>query len=83
MIPTLGERLHFDTLNTQKKVQILILGCFWNLSCSHGSIVEHFKLEIDNFATIKDISMITNLLMTIPTLDERWHFETLNKQKKI
>jgi len=83
MIPMLGERRHFDTLNTHKKFQILISGCFRKLSFSHGSIVEHFKLEIDNFVTIKDISKNTNLLMKIPMLGERWHFDTLNTHKKI
>ena len=81
-IPTLGERWHFDTLNTYKKVQILISGCFLNLSFSHGSIVEHFKQEIDNFVMIKDISMNTDLLLTIPTLAERRHFDTQNTHKK-
>jgi len=71
MTPTLAERWHFDTLNTHKKIQILILGCFWTLSFSYGSIVEHLKQEIDNIVTIKDISKITNLLITIPTIAER------------
>jgi len=77
-IPTLGESQCFDTLKTQKKFKIMISGCFRNFHLSHGSIVENFKLEIDIFVTIKDISKNTNLLMTIPTLDERQHFDTLN-----
>ena len=73
-IPTLGERRHFDMLNTHKNVQILISSCFRNLSCSLGSIVEHFNQEKDNFVTIKDISKNTNLLITIPTLFQGQHF---------
>ena len=82
-IPTIGETQHLDTLKTQKKFQILILGCFQNLRFSHGSIVEHFKLEIDNFVTIKDISKNTNFLIIIPILIERWHFDKLNTHKKV
>jgi len=54
-IPALGERRHFDTLNTQNQIQILISGCFRNLCCSHGSKVEHLNQERDIFVTIKDI----------------------------
>ena len=56
MIPNLGERLHFDTRNTFKKVQILISGCFEKLSFIHGSIVELYKQERGSLTTIKDIS---------------------------
>ena len=45
MTPSLGERQHIDTLNTIKKVQISIWGCFGNFSFSHGSIVGHLKQE--------------------------------------
>ena len=82
-IPTLGERRHFDIRNTHKKIQILNSGCFRNLNFSHGSIVEHFNLDIDNSVTIKDISKNTNLLKTIPTLGERRHFDTINTHKKV
>ena len=61
-IPSLGERRHFQTLNTLSKVRILILECFGNLSFSLGSIVEHFKQESDNFVTINVISKCANLL---------------------
>ena len=44
-IPSLAKRWNFYILNTLKKVQILILGHFGNLSFSHGSIVEHFKQQ--------------------------------------
>ena len=44
-IPSLGERRHFDGLNTTKKLEIPILRCFGNFSFCHGSIVENFKQE--------------------------------------
>ena len=44
-IPNLGERRHIDALNTIKKVEIPILGCFGNFSFSHWSIAENFKQE--------------------------------------
>ena len=69
--PNLGKRRHFDSLNILKKVQILILKCFGNLSFCHASMVEHLKQEKDNFVTVNDISKYTNLLMTIQILGER------------
>jgi len=71
MIPCLGERWNFDTLNTLKKVQILISRSVGNLIFSHGSIVEHFKQKRDNFVTIIDITKYTNLLISIASLGER------------
>ena len=71
MIPYLGERRHFHTLNTLTKVQILISKCFGNLTFSHGSIVVHFKQESVNFVTINDITNHTNLILSIPSLGER------------
>ena len=43
MIPSQGDRRHFERLNTLKKVQILILGSFANLSFSNVCLVEHFN----------------------------------------
>jgi len=43
--------------------------------------VEHFKQDIGNFVTMKDMSKNTKFLMTIPTLDERRRFDTLNTQE--
>ena len=58
-------------------------GMFWKLeSFSHGSIVEHFKQDSDNFVTINVISKCANLLITIPCLGER-HFHTLNTLTKV
>ena len=82
-IPCLGEIQHFLTLNTLSKVPILTSECFGNLSFSHGSIVEHFKQESDNFVTINVISKCANLLITIPCLGERRHFHTLNTLTKV
>ena len=62
MIPCLGERRHFQTLNTLSKVRILISECFGNLSFSLGSIVEHFKQESVNFVTINVVSKCANFL---------------------
>ena len=67
----LGKRRHFDTLNTLKKMQILISKSFGNLSFCHASMVEHLKQEKDNFVTINDNSKYTNLLMRIQILGER------------
>ena len=44
-IPSLGERRHFDALNTIKKVEIPILRSFGNFYFTHVSIVEHVKQE--------------------------------------
>ena len=44
-IQSLGERRHFDALNTIKKVEIPISWSFGNFSFGHGSIVGHFKEE--------------------------------------
>jgi len=66
----LGKRGHFDSQNTLKKVQILILKTFGNLSLCHASMVEHLKQEKDTFVTINDISKYTNLLVTIQILGE-------------
>ena len=51
------------------------------MSFSHGSIVQHFKQERDNFVTIIVISRCANLLKTIPCLGEIRHFHTLNTLK--
>ena len=75
---SLGEKWHFDALNTLTKVRILISKCFGNLSFSHGSIVEHLKQESDNFVTIDDLTNHTNLILSIPSLGERRHFDALN-----
>ena len=69
--PSLGQRQHFDTLEALKKVKTLILRCFGRFCFSHGSIVEHFKHERDNFVAMNDVSNYTNLLLTIPNLAER------------
>jgi len=82
-IPSLGERWHFDVLNTLKKVQILISNAFWNMSFTHASIVQHFKQERDNFVTINVISSCANLLKAIPCLGEIRHFHMLNTLKKV
>ena len=82
-IPCLRERWHFHKLNTLKKVRILISECFKNLSFSHGSTVEHFKQKRKNFITIIDITNYTILLISIASLGERWHFDTLNTLKKV
>ena len=71
MILNLGERGHFETLNTLKKVQILISRSFEKLSFSYRSIVKHFKKERENFVTTNDISKYANLFMIIPNLGER------------
>jgi len=70
-------------LNTHKSDRILILRYFRNFRCSLGSIVKHFNQERGNFVTIKDISKNTNLLITIPTLFERRHFDKINAHKKV
>jgi len=70
-IQNVGERRHFDTLDTLEKIKILISESLGNLSFSHGGIVEEFKEERDNFVTINDISNFTNSIMTIPNLGER------------
>ena len=44
-ILSLGERWHFDALNTIKKVEIPISWSFGNFNFTHGSIVGHFKQE--------------------------------------
>jgi len=36
-----------------------------------------------HFVSIKDISKYTNLVMTIPSLGERWHLDALNSNKKV
>ena len=82
-ILSLGERWHFDALNTTKKVEIPISWSFGNFNFTHGSIVEHFKQEKSHFVTIKDISKYNNLLMTITSLGKRRHFYTLNTFKKV
>ena len=82
-IPNLGERRHFDTLYTLKKVQILISGSFEFLSFSHESILEHFEQERDDFDSIDHISKYTNLMMMIPNLGKRRHFDTLYTLKKV
>ena len=82
-IPNLGERRHFETLYTLKKVQLLVLGRFEKLCLSHVSIVEHLKHKKDNVVSMYDISKNTNLMMTIPNLDERRHFDTLYTLKKV
>ena len=71
MFQNLGERTHFDTLDTLKKIKILISKSLGNLSFSHAGIVEEFKEERDNFVTINDISNFTNSIMMIPNLGER------------
>ena len=38
---------------------------------------------MSHFVTIKDISKYTNLIMTIPSLGERRHFDALNTNKKV
>ena len=65
-IPYLGERCHFHTLDTLKKVQILMLRSLENLSFTHVSITELFKHERYNFVITKDILKCTSLLMSIP-----------------
>jgi len=82
-IPILGERRLFETLNTLKKVKILISGRFWNFSFSHGCLVEHFKQERDDFVTINDTSKYTDWLMHITILGERWLFDRWNTLKKV
>ena len=82
-IPFLGERLHFDALNTHKNFQVLRSKGFSNMSFSHGSIVQHFKQERDNFFTINVISRCSNLLKTIPCVGEIRHFHMLNTLKKV
>ena len=62
-IQNVGERRHFDTLDTLEKIKILISESLGNLSFSHGGIVEEFKEERDNFVTINYISMFTNAMM--------------------
>jgi len=61
-IPSLGERHHFDGLNTIKKVQIPISWCFGNFGFSHGSIVEHFKQE---WVTLLQSKMSRNILICL------------------
>ena len=39
-------------------------------------LVEHFKQERDNFGWTNDISKCSNLMMTIPNVGERRHFDT-------
>ena len=70
-IPSQGERRHFDTLNTVKKVQILISKYFANTSISHASIVEHNKIERINFHRMIDIPKYSNFLMTTLNLGKR------------
>ena len=82
-ISNLGERRHFDTLYTLKKVQILISGSFDKLSFRHASIVENLKHKKHNLASMNDISKNTNLTVTIPNLGERRHFETIYTLKKV
>ena len=43
MFQNLGERTHFDTLDTLKKIKILISKSLGNLSFSLGGILEEFK----------------------------------------
>ena len=38
---------------------------------------------MSHFVTIKDISKYSNLIMTIPSLGERRHFDALNTNKKV
>ena len=66
----LGKRGHFDSLNTLKKVQILISKTFGNLSFGHASMVEHLEQEKDNFVTINDNSKFTNFLTRIQILGD-------------
>jgi len=82
-IPYLGERRHFNTLNTLKKVEILISTCVGKFSFTHVSIIEHFKHERDNFVIINDFSKCTNFILMIPYLREIRHFHTLNILKKV
>ena len=70
-IPNLGERRHFDTLDTLEKIKILISKSLGNLSFSHRGIVEEFNEERDKFVTINDISNFTNSIITVPNLGER------------
>jgi len=71
-IRSVGERWHFNVLNTNKKVQ-------------NSDFVRFRELQtrMSHFATIKDILKYTNLHMTIPNLGERWHFEALTKINKV
>ena len=70
-ILNLGERRHFDTLDTLEKIKILISESLGNLSFSHRGIVEEFNEERDKFVTINDISNFTNSIITVPNLGER------------
>jgi len=82
-IPSLAERWHFDALNTIKKVEIPISWSFGNFNFTHGSIVEHFKQQRVTLLQSKISTKYTNLLMTIPSLVERWHFDAINTIKKV
>ena len=48
-IPNPCQRRHFDTQNALKKVQIQNSRSFQNVSFTHGSIVEHLRIERGNF----------------------------------
>ena len=81
-IPSLGEGRHFDALNTIKKLEIPILWSFGNFSFTHGSIVEHFKQESVTLLQSK-ISRNMYVLMMIPRVGKRRHFDTLNTFMKV
>jgi len=53
------------------------------LSFSYGFLVEQFKQGIDNLVTMNDISKWTTMLLMIPNLSERRHFDTQNTFKDV
>jgi len=81
-IPSLGERWHFDELNTIEKVQIPISWSFGNFSFSHWSILEHFKQE---WVTLLQSKISWIILICLWWFQVRWrrHFSALNTIKKV